>query len=146
MKSYHIVAVMLLMFLGIGSCKKDHHQTRFADPDWKTDTSALYPYSMTAVVQLPEYLQKDVKDGDKMASFMGNDCRGTGVIIKRDSIASVFYILIRGSASEQSKISFRYYSSKNSYLFTTDEFLDFAVDDNYGIVDNPAMPEFKEMD
>ena len=148
MKSYTLIFVlssaMLCSFIII-SCKKSSQApaTKYPSPTWQTDTSSAYAYSMTAVIQLPDTLHEEIKDGDKLAAFVNDDCRGVGVIIKRDVQPDVFYILIKGSASEESKIKLKYYNASNSYMYATDDFLDFEVDKNYGTVDDPAKPNFQ---
>ena len=81
-----------------------------------------------------------MKPADMMAAFVAGDCRGVGVIIKVNDTSSVFYILIHGAASEQDKISFKYYSKASSYMYSTTDFLTFAVDSNFGTPDNPEVP------
>ncbi|HVX00415.1 MAG TPA: hypothetical protein VHA52_08280, partial [Candidatus Babeliaceae bacterium] len=56
---------------------------------------------------------------------------------------SAFFILIHGTAAEQSKISFKYYTSWKSNLYQTDAFLDFSVDGNYGTADGPQVLDLK---
>jgi hypothetical protein len=147
MKSYSLIFILATAMLCscIISCTKDSQTpaTKYPSPNWTTDTSATFAYSMTAVIQLPDTLHEEIKDGDKLAAFVDDDCRGVGVIIKRDGQPDVFYILIKGSASEESKIKFKYYNAGNSYMYATDDFLNFEVDNNYGTVDDPAKPDFQ---
>ena len=144
MKPYHFFVAAILLLLATSSCKKHHDKpaTKYPSPTWKTDTSSLYPYTMTAVIQLPDELQKDGSTGDKMAAFAGDDCRGVGVVVTRDTLPAVYYLLIRGSASEQVTIKLRYYNAKNSYLYTTSDSITFTIDDIYGTVDAPVIPGF----
>ncbi len=51
---------------------------------------------------------------------------------------TVFYVLIRGTASEQSKVDFRFYDSGSSYLYKTNFPIDHVVDGNFGTADNPS--------
>ncbi len=147
MKLYTLFSLITTVILSVCiiSCKKDNQApaTKYPSPNWQADTSPSYAYSMTAVIQLPDTLHEEIKDGDKLAAFVGDDCRGVGAIVKRGMLPSVFYILIKGSAAEESKIKFKYYNASNSYMYATDDFLDFEVDNNYGTVDDPAKPDFQ---
>lgn len=138
--AFLLVAIIISISLAIGGCRKDKTT---APPDWKEDATGKYPVSMTAVVQLPQRLVSNIQPEDKMAAFINDQCRGIGVQINVTDSVPVFYIMIHGTSSEQQKVAFKYYSSKNSYLFTTDYFLDFAPDDNYGTIDKPVILELK---
>ena len=93
---------------------------------------------MTAVVKVPEVIKENVNAGDRVGAFVNNECRGVGVPINLNGNI-VFYILIRGTASEQSKIDFRFYDSISAYLYKTNKPIDYVVDGDYGTADNPAV-------
>jgi hypothetical protein len=134
------IAITASISVVLSSCSKD--KTVLA-PDWKEDATGKYPVSMTAVVQLPHHLVNNRHPEDKVAAFINNECRGIGVQVNIPDSVPVFYIMIHGTSSEQQKVAFKYYSARNSYLFTTSYFLDFAPDDNYGTIDKPAMLDLK---
>jgi hypothetical protein len=142
MTGFFLVAIILSISVSISSCRKDKGATM--PPDWKEDATGKYPVSMTAVVQLPQKLVNNVHLEDKMAAFINDECRGIGVQVNIPDSVPVFYIMIHGTSSEQQKVAFKYYSARNSYLFTTSYFLDFAPDDNYGTIDEPAMLDLKK--
>jgi hypothetical protein len=127
-----------ILFLSMAACKKHHTLPKIPAPVWTVDDSGKYPATMTAVVQIPENLQTYMQPADKIGAFVGDECRGTGTLVKAGDV-SVFFILIHGTASEQSKISFRYYRSSKSYLYATTPFLDFTQDGNYGTADGPKI-------
>lgn len=141
MKKYIICAVLLLCITGINSCSKKH-LTKFPTPDWQTDKTGKYPVSMTAVVQLPGDLKYRIQSGDRMGAFIDNECRGIGEIVQVDS-TQVFFVMIHGTATEHAKIAFKYYSARSSYLYLSKHFLSFAVDENYGTVDEPKILDLK---
>jgi hypothetical protein len=132
-----LVVIALSISVAISGCRKDKGAT--PPPDWKEDTTGKYPISMTAVVQLPQKLVSNIHPADKVAAFINDECRGIGVQVNVPDSVPVFYIMVHGTSSEQQKIAFKYYSARNSYLFTTNYFLDFVPDGNYGIIDKPAM-------
>jgi hypothetical protein len=138
--AFLLVAIILSISVVTGGCRKEKTT---APPDWKVDTTGKYPVSMTAVVRLPQRLIPNIHPEDKMAAFINDECRGVGVQVNITDSVPVFYVMIHGTSSEQQKIAFKYYSSKDSYLFATSYFLDFAPDDNYGTIDKPAMLDLK---
>lgn len=117
---------------------------KYPSPDWKVDTSGKYPVSMTAVVALQDELQPMTPGADKLGAFVADECRGVGVPVNVNN-TTVFYVLIHGTAAEQSKVSFKYYRAKTSYLYRTTDFLNFAVDENYGTADAPAVLDLQQM-
>ena len=152
MKKYFSIIAILSLVVVNQSCKKDHDQqppqeifTKFPEPTWQEDQTGKYPLSMTAVVTIPEKLRPSMQQGDFMGAFINNECRGLGTLIKIDGALSVFYILIHGTASEQSKIKFSYYSKSTYYLYSTPEILDYNVDSNFGTPDAPQMLELVQM-
>jgi hypothetical protein len=147
MKKYISVIILLLILTGFGSCNK-HDGTdslpQVPAPDWTVDTTGKYPLSMTAVIQVPQSIMPDISETDIIGAFSGDECRGLGTLVGTGT-TSVFFILIHGIASEQSKFSFKYYSSQNPHIYSTNAFLDFIVDGNYGTVDNPEVPDMKQV-
>lgn len=145
MKKYISVITLLLILIGYSSCGKHDgidSIPQVAAPDWTVDTTGKYPLSMTAVVQVPSDTRADISEADKIGAFSGDECRGLGTLIGTGP-TSVFFIMIHGTAAEQSKISFKYYSSQKSYLYSTDAFLDFNIDGNYGTIDGPEVLDVK---
>ena len=139
--------LLTLIIAGLFSCGKTAERspdgdvsTQHAVPDWKPDQSGKYPVSMTAVVSLPGKLKAAQTEADKLAAFIDDECRGEGISVQMDSL-KVFFVLINGTASEQSKIRFRYFSKKTSYLYETTEPVNFNVDDNYGTAERPVVLE-----
>lgn len=136
-KYSYIIGLMLLGIMGTG-CKKHHTQPVVPPPSWSVDTSGKYPATMTAVLEPPQNMEPYVTGSDKMGAFIGNECRGTGQIITVNN-EKMFFIMIHGTASEQSVISFQYYRSWDQHLYKTSPFLNFTVDGNYGTADVPEI-------
>ena len=135
------------MLIGFSSCKKQDgtdSPPQVPAPDWTVDTTGKYPLSMTAVVQVPPGITPDISETDKIGAFFEDECRGLGTLVGTGT-TSVFFILIHGIASEQSKISFKYYNSENRHIYSTNAFLDFTVDENYGTVDSPEVLNMKQV-
>lgn len=143
-KIRYILILMILLFLFFfPGCKKDK-PPRFPSPSWTVADNVEYSASMTAVVQLSPDLFRNKGKADKLAAFIDDECRGLGERIQLDS-GAVFFVLIHGKPSEQSKIQFKYYSERSSYMYQTEAFLDFILDANYGTVDEPRVLKLKLM-
>jgi hypothetical protein len=89
---------------------------------------------MTAVVTIPDNLNRYMQSDDQLAAFVGDECRGVGILLD-----GAFFVTIKGSSSEQSMVTFRYYSSRNKYMYTTDAFLTFDIDAVLGSIDKPEV-------
>ena len=122
----------------VGCSKKDDtpQPYKFPVPVWMKDASGKYPLSMTAVVRLSYKLNLNLQPNDQLAAFINGECRGTGVMVKA-GLANVFNIVIQGTSTENSKVTFKYYSNFNQNMFLTTDFLAFTVDRSFGSPDNP---------
>ncbi|MDQ6812929.1 MAG: hypothetical protein M3040_04215 [Bacteroidota bacterium] len=118
--------------------------TKFPPPTWRADATGKYPATMTAVVALPATLVANGTDNDNLAAFADNECRGEGVIVKVNG-TNLFFVLIQGQANETSKITFKYYSNKTSYMYESSSPLNFLVDAIYGSAANPKTLEFTQL-
>lgn len=140
MKKFLLIIATFCLCFSLSNCKKDN--PKFSSPSWSFDAIGKYPATMTAVVQLPDYLKMGLKVNDKMGAFINDECRGTGELIKLDSV-SAFFVMIHGSASENGTIIFKYYASRNSHIYSSKDTLNFGVDENYGTADNPKALNLK---
>lgn len=137
-------AILIIITIGLftvaAGCSKHNGGPPFQPPptDWVVASPTQYPYSMTAVVEVPDNVSSGVAAADMMAAFIGTTCRGVGV---QETVNgnTEFYILIRGTASEQSQVYFKYYNSVKGWLYTTGPDVPFAVDSVYGSPDYPAI-------
>jgi|GEM_PF-1340100 hypothetical protein len=124
------------LLIGLCSCKKNHDLPTVSPPHWTVDQTGQYPTSMTVVVQLPEDLRPYIQENDQIGAFVGEECRGIGTQVVSGSV-SAFFILVHGTTSEQSMLSFQYYSSSKKHLYATPAFLKFTPDGSYGSADGP---------
>ncbi len=128
----------IIMLLGVvctlSSCNKDEETfTQYPAPSWTVEP-ANYNGNMTAVVTVPDNLKRYMQSDDQLAAFVDDGCRGVGILLD-----GAFYVTIKGSSSEESMVAFRYYSSRNRYMYTTDAFLAFDIDAVLGSTDNPEV-------
>ena len=134
----------LLLLLTTAGCKKETEKKpeevvkTFPPPNWKGDETGRYPATMTAVVILPASLEAARGQGDQLAAFIGDECRGVGDVVKVET-KELYFVMIRGLADEQSKITFKYYQAKTGYLYQTSTDLTFLVDAVYGTAGNPKV-------
>lgn len=144
MKKYYI-ALLLMLTLGImhSSCKKNADSPQERPPEWQMDTTGKYPFTMTAVVTLPHQLNMHLDNGDQMGAFIDGTCRGIGAL-QRVGETPVFFVLIHGEADEQQPIVFRYYSTSNATLYYSYNDLQFSVDSNFGLVDDPEVLKLRK--
>lgn len=146
MKKFKIHLILLLLVSSITACKKEVIYTKFPSPTWTIDQTGKYPVSMTAVVSNYYPLNADLLPEDKMGAFINDECRGIGTLVRISPVSSVFFILIHGTTAEQNKISFKYYSSKTSYMYATSDILPFQVDESFGTADKPQILDLKPID
>lgn len=112
--------------------------TKFPVPNWKADDTGKYPATMTAVFNLPVTLAGSSTENDKLAAFVNAECRGVGVIVAVNNL-NLFFVLIQGLPEETNKITFRYYSSKTSYMYESKSALTFLADGIFGTAENPTL-------
>lgn len=144
MKKILMICLFVLVLLPGIACKKDKTPATFAAPDWVLVKKELHPYSMTAVVQIDEKISAAINANDQLGAFVGNECRGKGILVNNNG-KTVFYLQIHGSAAEQNPVYFQYYQAGTGYMYAAVQPITFVVDDNIGTVDNPVVPELRQM-
>lgn len=133
-KNYIVLLVVGLFAFCMESCKDEEKFTTFPQPGWSAEFNKDYNASMTAVVSLPDNLAAYANEKDEIAAFIGNECRGVGTAIE-----GLYYVLIKGSPEEQAKVTFRYYSATNQYMYKAAIGFDFEADGTYGTTDEPKI-------
>ncbi len=118
--------------------------TRFPLPAWKANDTGKYPATMTAVIALPAPLAGTATGNDHLAAFIGGECRGVGALIEVNN-QKLFFVLIQGLPDESEKITFKYYSSKTSFMYDSRTALNFLVDDVYGTAGNPKTIDLDQL-
>ena len=126
------IAVAFFLAGGFFSCQEENVNF-YEAPEWAME-SGDYSESMTGVIDLPEYVKPYVSEGDELAAFIGDVCRGTGTLID-----GVFFINIQGNPEEASPIVFRYYNSRNRYLYQESGKIFFEPNGIIGTADLPYV-------
>jgi hypothetical protein len=142
-----VLGVFLLM--AILSCSKNGNTpeevaTKFPAPTWKVDNTGKYPATMTSVVVLPAMLAGNLLENDQLAAFINDECRGVGVLEKVND-QNLYFVMIHGLPDETSKVKFKYYSSKTSYMYESNDAINFLIDAVYGTAQNPKTLEFSQL-
>jgi hypothetical protein len=134
MKRTNYIILLLCAVCSFASCRKEKESyTQYPAPSWTVE-QAKYNGNMTAVVTVPDNLARYIQPDDQLAAFVGDECRGVGTLVD-----GAFFVTIKGTSSEESKVMFRYYSSRNKYMYASEAFLTFDIDAVLGSVDDPEV-------
>jgi hypothetical protein len=145
-----IKSLLCVLLLTTLSCSKNDEPkpvqegTKFPTPDWKQDTTGRYPASMTSVLTLPTSLAAAVIESDQLAAFVNDECRGVGTMEKVNA-QNLFFVMIHGMPDETSKVKFKYYSGKTSYMYESKDTLNFLIDAIYGTAQNPKTLQLSQL-
>ncbi|HEY9562030.1 MAG TPA: hypothetical protein VIR29_14700 [Anseongella sp.] len=145
MKRYLVLVTLLTMLLGVGACKKKKSENPlpvYPAPSWSSAGTEKYPFSMTAVVQLPNAMQAGYTKEDELGAFMNGECRGAGEVVMVGNNIT-FYVMIRGQAAEEEDIIFKYFSAGTGHIYLSKKPVEFTVDGNYGSADQPWVLELE---
>ncbi len=145
MKQLKIIVILVLIIAG--GCSKDKETfTTYPVPDWSIQAPEQLPHSFTAIVAVPENINIYATDGDKVAAFINEECRGVGTLVKSENSGSnVYYITIRASDTENGLIVFRYYNARLSYLYQATQSIPFEIDGTFGTYDSPVIMELENL-
>lgn len=142
-----IGSLFVLTIIGCGKESADPQKqaaTKFPPPSWKADETGKYDATMTAVIRLPEPIASTAAENDNLAAFVGDECRGVGVVVAVNN-ENLFFVLIQGLPEESATITFKYYSTKTSYMYEAKPALNFLVDAVYGTAANPQLITLEQL-
>ena len=97
--------------------------------------TADQPLALTFVPQgsMTAYLTLDAitagyadKTGDRLAAFVAGVCAGVGELVGEQDGRPVYKMVVNGVSSQAASVDIRYYSHRNSYVFTAPACLAFA--------------------
>lgn len=113
-------------------------------PQWTDPDKTVYPTSMTAVLRLSPILETLAADGDKMAAFIGDECRGVAQVVMNNGVR-LFFIHVKAPSSEGGNVEFRYYSASANRVYTSVAAdVKYEIDKIYGTADSPQLPDFEQ--
>jgi len=133
------VLFLMVMISSIFSCSKEKlTYSTYPSPTWVITSIEDLPHSFTAILSLPKDIANYASEEDKIAAFIGDECRGVGnLVVSSDGESWVYYVTVRGADDENKEILFRYYNSKLSYLYESHNEVVFQIDGYYGTYDSP---------
>ncbi|MEG0994128.1 MAG: hypothetical protein RSE51_09835 [Bacteroidales bacterium] len=100
------------------------------------DLDGKYPLQMKAYLTLPTNLCAYVQEGDQVAAFVGNECRGASIVELHDG-NPYFKLDIIGRLGVGESFIIRYYNTRNRYLYETTEYYNFEHQKNLGTEESP---------
>ncbi|HUH18313.1 hypothetical protein [Albibacterium sp.] len=133
-KNISIPILLVLFSLSLFSCKKDETYPQHEKPNWEISEIENVQVNFSAIFDLESNLSVYIAENDELAAFVGNDCRGTATLIN-----DLFHITVKGTADENSKVTFRYYSSTTKYMYEAIDYVDFEANITLGTIDNPEV-------
>jgi hypothetical protein len=147
MKVLKIIFAIYISLLFTGCSKEKITYTTYPIPmDWVVQGLDTYPNSFTAIVDLPDNLAVYAQDEDLVAAFIDDECRGVGNLVKSDDgTKRVYIVTVRGTATENRDIVFRYYSTLNAYLYQAKTPIPFVIDGTYGTYDEPITLDLENI-
>lgn len=110
--------------------------SEFGTEEKPKEINLLLENSMTAVVRIPDELQLYANKDDKVAAFIGGECCGVGKLTTINN-QPLYEMVIKSTDNPSAKVSFSYYSATNTYLYTTEDLIDFKAESAYGTENNP---------
>jgi hypothetical protein len=112
-------------------------------PQWTAPDNNEYPVSMTAILRLTPFLEKDVSAGDLIAAFIGNECRGVSSIVDVKGV-SLFFLYVKAKDTEARNVQLRYYSKANGKIYVAPTQVAYETNKVYGTATNPEYPDFEK--
>ena len=146
MKLSFLKFTIVLSILIVGCSKDKDSYQKYPTPSWAVATPEAYPNSFTAIVSVPDNINIYSEPEDKVAAFIGDECRGVGNLVKSgDGTKWVYYITVRASDTENRKIVFKYYSSRLWYMYQAKTQVEFEIDGTYGTFDSPVVLDMEQI-
>lgn len=105
-------------------------------PHWRVLYPYMYPYTMSAIVVIPDSLAAVYKSSDELAVFWDKTCRGVAEYIDNEGAGYRWFIVIYGNEDTEN-LHFKYYSSAKNSFYRSKDFLPFKTNSRFGSVDNP---------
>ncbi len=112
-------------------------------PQWNNPAEGVYQSSMTAVIRLSDFLQSYANGNDRIAAFVGDECRGTASPQDVEE-QTLYFLYIKGNTSETDKVTLAYYSAANKKIYTCTDLLAFEQNGIYGTASDPQTPPFNK--
>ena len=133
--------IMMLPLLAalamIAGCQEEEVIPTHSKPGWTAIDDPDHDVTMTVIMTLPDHLAGNTSDGDEMAAFIGDQCRGTA-----NRVGGLYYIMVSGMESEAGDVYFRYYCANTGYMYRSATSLPFNANATEGTADEPLSLTF----
>ena len=116
-----VIIITCLISLGVSS----------QAPPWQVNDNE-FEYTMTMVVFLNVNATTLSSTSDKLAAFVGNECRGVTNLTYVDTLDKYYAFLTVFSNSTSETINFKIYDSTNNTVIDADQSLPFEINKHYG--------------
>ena len=116
----------------LSDCQKEVVYPTFNAPQWEVVDNPEYAVTMTVIAEIPDHIAKVAQEGDELAAFVGDECRGMAKKVNQQ-----YFIMIHGVENETPNFHFRYYSAATRNMYRTGDTYQFKADEMLGTVDNP---------
>lgn len=144
MKSRIAIFILTLCLVGsLASCSDDDDSNYDYTSSWNVTCSVDPRTSMTITSQV-QGLSSKVSENDKMAAFVGGECRG---VVSPSKMDSSFYFLLMVNMKQpdddqiDQPIELRYYSANEDKVYKcTTTNLKLTRDLSVGSIDDPYKP------
>lgn len=103
------------------------------------EVEGKHPLKMTATFCMNDDLVRGAAEGDLVAAFVGDECRGVATSLVTADGTRVYCMEINGAVSGDERVKIKYYSARKSYLYETEGTFRFAADTVYGTEEAPKQ-------
>lgn len=98
-----------------------------------------HPLKMTATVSLPDNLARGTAEGDEIAAFVDDECRGVATSIVTAEGVVAYCMEINGAVTNDERVKIKYYSAEKSYLYEMEGTFKFVAGTAYGTEETPKQ-------
>ena len=128
-----IVMLPLLAALAMmAGCQEEEVIPTHSKPGWAAIDNPDHDVTMTVIMTLPDHLAGNTSDGDEIAAFIGDQCRGTA-----NRVGNLYYVMVDGTENEAGDVYFRYYCANTGYMYRSATAVPFKANANEGTPDEP---------
>lgn len=133
-----IVMLPLLAALAMmAGCQEEEVIPTHSKPGWTAIDNPDHDVTMTVIMTLPDHLAGNTSDGDEIAAFIGDQCRGTA-----NRVDNLYYVMVDGTENEAGDVYFRYYCANTGYMYRSATAVPFKANANEGTPDEPLSLTF----
>ena len=153
-----ILQIYLIMWIIFASCGKDNIIPLYGEyeegkeividtlsnqpPNWRVQSPFMYPYTMSAIVVIPDSIAALYKSSDELAVFSDETCRGVAEHVNNEGFGNRWFTVIYGNEGFEN-LYFKYYCTEMNCFYISKNMVPFEANSRYGSVDNPNYLTFQ---